>query len=153
MTRMVIKLTPWEMLLAAQAGIMRQVDNLHKKRQAYYGAGTVNDWQLHVEGCLGEYALAKYLGVNWSGQGFRGGDVGAFEVRTRSKDYYELILHPDDHDEKHYWLLCGCNGTYTIKGWILGRDGKRKDYWKDPAGGRPAFFVPQSALILPEEQK
>ena len=26
-----------------------------------------------------------------------------------------------------------------------GGDGKQREYWKDPAGGRPAYFVPQSA--------
>ena len=56
-----VNLTYWEILLAAQAGVMRQIENLKKKRRAYYGAGTNNDWQLHIEGCLGEFALAKYL--------------------------------------------------------------------------------------------
>lgn len=62
-------LTPWEMMLAAQAGVMRQVENLKRGRAAFYGAGNLNDWQYHVEGCLGEFALAKFLGVYWSGKG------------------------------------------------------------------------------------
>ena len=56
-----VNLTSWEMLLAAQAGIMRQVENLKIGRSAAHGAGDKNDWQLHMEGALGEYALAKHL--------------------------------------------------------------------------------------------
>jgi hypothetical protein len=149
----VVKLSSWEMLLAAQAGVMRQVENIQKERQTTYGAGG-NEWQLHVEGCLGEYALAKYLGIHWPGKGkLRAFDVGEFDVRTRSQENYELILHPEDPDNRIFWLLCGRNGLYKVKGWILGSEGKRREYWKDPAGGRPAYFVPQSALNAPLDIK
>lgn len=145
----VITLQFWEITMAAHAGIMRQVDSLKKGYQAAYGSGTSNDWQLHVEGCLGEYALSKHLNIRWSGKGhFNIPDVGDVDVRTRSKDHYDLILHPKDPDERYFYLLCGSNGIYTLKGRILGRDGKKQEYWKDPAGGRPAFFVPASALSL-----
>lgn len=142
-----IQLTPWEMLLAAQVGVMRQVENCKLNRAAHYGAGNSNDWQLHIEGCLGEFALSKHLGIHWAGKGrLRAPDVGEVDVRTRSKDHYELILHEDDPDDRVFWLLCGVNGAYSIKGWITGIDGKRSEFWSDPAGGRPAFFVPHSAL-------
>lgn len=147
-----VTLTPWEMLFAAQAGIMRQVENCKIGRKPYYGVGNENDWQLHIEGCLGEFALAKFLGIHWSGKGkLRAPDVGEVDVRTRSRDYYELILHDDDPDDRIFWLLCGINGKYKVRGWIAGANGKLKKYWKDPAGGRPAYFVPHSALNLPKE--
>lgn len=148
---MKITLTTYEIVMAAICGMMRQVENIKKNRAPYYGAGCTNDWQLHVEGALGEYALAKYLNINWAGKGaLRLNDVGEFDVRTRSKDHYELILHPTDPDDRIFWLLCGNNGTYSIKGWIYARDGKQKQYWKDPAKGRPAFFVPHAALNHPD---
>jgi hypothetical protein len=147
-----VNLSSWEMLMAAQAGVLRQVENLQKKRVPAYGVGANNDWQLHIEGCMGEYALAKYLGIHWSGKGqLRKPDVGVFDVRTRSRDNYELIIHPEDPDDRIFWLVCGRNGAYSIKGWILARDGKKKEYWKDPAGRNPAYFVPQSALHSPGE--
>jgi len=146
----VIELDEWEMLLAAHAGIMRQVENLKRNRTPHYGAKNTNDWQLHIEGCMGEFALAKFLNIRWSGKGrLRAPDVGDVDVRTRSRDFYELILHPNDPDDRVFWLLCGVNGRYTVKGWIRGRDGKKQEFWKDPAKGRPAFFVPHSALSLP----
>lgn len=144
-----IKLSTWEMMIAANAGVMRQVQNLQKGRTPSYGVDEQSHWQIHIEGCLGEYALAKYLGVYWAGNGFRQSDVGIYEVRTGSKDNYRLILHPDDADDKYFWLLCGGNGKYEVKGWILGRDGKKKEYWQDPVGGRPAYFVPQNKLMPP----
>jgi len=144
-----IELTGWEMLLAAQAGCMRQVENLKKNRNHRHGASASNTWQMGVEGCLGEFALAKYLGVYWSGKGvLRAPDVGDVDVRTSSKPHYRLILHPDDPDDRKFYLLTGLDGKYIVRGWIMGIDGKQDQYWEDPAGGRPAYFVPQSALQL-----
>lgn len=145
-----IVLNPWEILFAAQCGLMRQVENIKKQRTPSYGAGDDSNWQIHVEGCLGEYALAKFLGVHWAGKGvLRAPDIGAVDVRTATKDHYCLLLHEEDSDDRRYWLVTGINGAYTVQGWILGRDGKKSEYWKDPLGGRPAFFVPQSILNKP----
>jgi len=147
-----IKLSSWEMILAAQAGIMRQVENLSKHREPNHDANHENDWQRNIEGCMGEYVLAKYLNIHWTGKGIIGDlDVGPYEVRTTSKETNRLIIHPEDRDNAIFWLICGINGRYKIMGWILGIHGKQQEYWKDPAGGRPAYFVPQSALMPPEQ--
>ena len=145
-----VSLSASEMMSAALAGVMRQVENCVRSRPPRFGAGIANDWQLHIEGCLGEYALAKFLGVFWPGKGkLRAADVGDMDVRTRSRDNYELILHESDPDDRVFWLVCGSNGKYAVKGWITGQDGKRREFWKDPAGGRPAYFVPHYALRPP----
>jgi hypothetical protein len=74
-----VELTVWEVIQAAQAGVMRQAENIKEKRKPAYGAGTENDWQLALEGCLGECALAKHLGIYWQGKGvLRDHDVGNF---------------------------------------------------------------------------
>lgn len=148
----VVMLSTTEICTASFCGVMRQAQNIRANRKPYYGAGTLNDWQLHIEGCLGEFALAKFLGINWSGVGkLRAPDVGEMDVRTRSRDDYELILHPEDPGDRIFWLLTGVNGTYCVRGWCHGRDGKLDRFWKDPAGGRPAFFVPHKALYSPEQ--
>jgi hypothetical protein len=135
------------MILAASMGVLRQVENLTKGRAPAFGAGRKNDWQLHIEGCMGEFAAAKALNCFPYGLTlFRGSDLGSIEVRTRSEDWHDLILHPEDKDGAKYLLVCGLNGLYSVKGFIHGRDGKREEYWKDPAGGRAAFFVPQAEL-------
>lgn len=143
-----VSLTPAEILSAAHTGIMRQTQNLKRNRKPAYGATNATDWQWHVEGALGECAVAKALGLYWTGNlgNLRATDVGRYQVRTRSRHDYDLILHPEDPDDDVYFLVTGLNGRYRIHGWILGRDGKRDEYWSDPAGGRPAYFVPQAAL-------
>ena len=139
-----------EMILAAQAGVLRQVENIKKGVKPAYGAGNEKDWQYGIEGAMGEFALAKYLGVFWHGKGkMWGNDVGVYQVRTSSRLDGDLILHPKDDDEKTYWLVTGLNGNYWIRGYIKAIDGKKDHWWRDPAGGRPAFFVPQSELIKP----
>lgn len=149
-----IELTSAEIMMAAQAGIMRQVENIKKKSQAYYGASTTSDWQLHIEGCLGEFALSKFLNVWWGGKGDkRGCDVGVYDVRTRSSHSYDLILHENDPDDRVFWLVTGVNGSYKVHGWILGKNGKQEKYWADPAKNRPAFFIPSSELNDPMELK
>lgn len=146
-----INLSTSEMLVAAQAGVLRQIQNVQANKSDTYGCGHENDWQLHVEGALVEFALAKYLGEFWGGKGIRGqADVGQVDVRSTSRDNGSLILHMADPDDRTFYLLTGINGRYVVRGHILGRDGKDKKYWADPSGkGRPAFFVPQSALIKP----
>lgn len=145
---MKVVLSPKEMIVAASMGILRQVENLKRGRTPAHGSGKASDWQLHVEGCLGEYAAAKALGVFPGGFArFRGADLECrLEVRTRSEDWHDLILHDGDDDDSRFVLLCGRNGEYEVVGWILGRDGKDPAYWKDPAGGRAAYFVPQGEL-------
>lgn len=146
-----VALAGHEIMLAAVAGTMRQIENIKRNRAPAYGAGASNDWQLHIEGALGEFALAKYLNLRWDGKGkLRAPDVGEVDCRTRSRADYDLIIHPDDPDDRVFWLIIGANGMYRVLGWILGRDGKREEWWADPSGkGRPAFFVPQSALNAP----
>lgn len=142
-----------EMILAAHAGVLRQVENVKKRQRPKYGAGNQNDWQLHIEGCLGEYAAAKILGVFPTAFGKYGESdlYGHLEVRTRSQPWHSLILHDDDPDDAIFILITGVNGTYTMEGWIVCKDGRKPEYWKDPAGGRPAYFVPTEALNPIEE--
>lgn len=142
-----VTLTSAEIMMAAQAGIMRQVENIKTKAEPYYGASDVADWQLHIEGCLGEFALAKYLNVWWGGKGNkRSADVFLYDVRTAASHSHSLILHPDDPDDRTFWLVTGRNGAYRVHGYIKARDGKKQEYWKEPVKNRAAFFVPQSAL-------
>jgi hypothetical protein len=145
-----IVLTGSEILLAANAGIMRHTENIKKNTVLRYQKPNMNHWQLMVEGALGEMAVAKHLNIYWSGKGvIGGGDVDDHEVRTTAYDTGRLICHPEDKDNKKYWLVTGSNGTYTIRGWILGIRAKQEQYWDDPEGGRPAYFIPQKDLHQP----
>ena len=52
-----------EMMLAAQAGVIRRIENLTGGRRERYGATAVTGWQRDIEGALAEAALAKFLDV------------------------------------------------------------------------------------------
>lgn len=145
---MLIQLTPSEMFMAAQVGVMRQVENVKAGRVPAHGCGDANNWQIHCEGAMGECALAKALGIYWTGKGrLRAPDVGEVDVRTTEIPSGRLILHKEDPDDRAFYLLIGVNGRYEVKRWCYGREGKKDEFWEDPTGkGRWAYFVPQSEL-------
>lgn len=150
MTGATVKLVPAEILHAAHCGAMRYVQNIKLGRPPTYGSERESPWHTHINGALGEVAVAKFLGRYWDGMGALG-DLGALDVRDvqvrwRAKDWYDLLLHPEDGDDLPFVLVTGAAPSYRLHGWIIGRDGKQDRYWSDPAGGRPAFFVPQADL-------
>lgn len=143
-----VTLTWHEVRMAAEIGLIRQIQNLSNGRKDRFGCSPDEGWGPHIEGACGEMAVAKAFGIFWSGAlgNLKADDVGKLQVRTRSKSHYELILHPDDYDDRPFVHVTGLAPEFVIVGWIIGRDGKRTEFWGDPAGGRPAFFVPVKVL-------
>lgn len=145
---MKIRLTSHEMLMCGLIGLARHISALTRglpDKNGHEGVG----WNNHIEGACGELAVAKALGVFWSGSVNtfkRGGDVGGIQVRTRSQPEYDLIIRDDDCDDDTFVLVTGQCPEYDVVGKILGHDGKQ-DIWRQTYGGRPAaWFVPQAAL-------
>jgi hypothetical protein len=127
----------------------RYVRALADKRALEHGQRR-DDFQLHVIGAWGEAVIAKATGIYWAGDlgaPDRGApDVGRFHVRATLRPDGRLILHPDDHDDAPYVLVVPQRlPRFCIVGWCYGRDGKQAAYWEN-SNGRPAFFVPWSAL-------
>lgn len=147
MSNHTVTLEWFEVLMAAHAGCLRNVQSLQKGRQNANGLSADLNWQVNIEGAIGELALAKYLNIFYSGKGiFRGDDVPGLQVRTAAGDSHRLILHPGDLDADIFVLVVGQPPTYRVAGWCLGAEGKRPEFWSEPVKGRPAFFVPQEAL-------
>lgn len=143
----VVILDEREFLHAALGGFYRQYENIRDGRSDFYGAErSENGFEIHINGALGEYALSKWSNTHWGVGKLRGDDVGNWQVRTRSKDWYELIVHPDDPDDRAFVLITGRNTRYRLVGWIWGHEAKQDEFWKDPAKGRPAYFVPHNRL-------
>lgn len=145
-----LKLMPHEMHIASMVACLRQTENLYAGRKDAHGASG-NDgegWGLHILGCLGEMAVAKALNIYWNGAlgNLDADDVGEWQVRTRSEHHYDLIVHDSDPDDKRFVLVTAKPPLFRIHGWILGVKAKEKQFWKDPAKGRPAFFVHKLAL-------
>lgn len=143
-----ILLNKSEMQTAARIGAHRHIEALARglpDRHGLEGKG----WQVHIEGACGEMAVAKALGRYWDGSinTFKsGGDVGEVQVRTRSKDHYELIVRKDDPDDSYFILVTGTAPAYKVWGYIRASEAKRPEWIKKHGGRPPAWFVPQSAL-------
>lgn len=138
-----------EVMVAAITGVMRQIAALKAERPERHGADPANGWSLHINGALGEQVFAKYLGEYWhpSVNTFKTlGDVGRWEVRTRPRHDWDLIVRADDDERRSFVLITGVCPNYLVRGWILGRDAKQ-DQWKRAHGDREeAWFVPAGAL-------
>lgn len=144
-----VKLTWHEMLLASTIGSRRHIEALRAEKKDSFGFNGETGWQVHIEGCCGELATAKALNIYWNGSintYKHGADVGSIQVRTRSKNDYDLIVRNNDKNEDTFILVVGQAPDYRVVGWIKGRDAKKEIYSKT-YGNRPAaFFVPQAAL-------
>ena len=147
-----------QMRRAISIGCSRQLAALRKQRPGFYGNTGEDAWTQHIEGCGGELAGCLYYELPWSGYadelrkgGIKLPDGGdRVEFRTRLKPYYELIVHPDDCDDRAFVLVTGMMPRYFIQGWIEGHRAKRNDWWHDPSQkNRWAYFVPTGQLHPP----
>ena len=142
-------MTPSQILQGANAGVLRQVQNIQKNRTPRYGVCSEKDWQLHIEGCLAEMAVASYLGIFWDANlgMLHKSDVGYLEVRSTTHPTGRLILHPADKEDSAFILVRGVNGSYTLAGWCWGKTAKQEKYWLEiNNNGRPAYFYPNGEL-------
>jgi len=146
-----VTLTFHEIYMAANIGVMRRIVSLKQGHKHKFGNDGSNAWEEHIEGACGECAFSQAVDKHWDGSinrfGSEGGDVGdRYQVRTRSKDYYDLIVRPNDADDKPYVLVTGRNGKYQVHGWIYGRDAKQERWLKEHGGRVGAYFVPKEDL-------
>lgn len=101
---------------------------------------------------MGEVAVAYYLGLEshlFSEQTAKRGTPdlpGDIEVKTRSRHSYDLIVQRDERPDKKLVLVTIQGETIFLHGWCVAGDVMREEFWDDPAGGRPAFFVPKQYL-------
>lgn len=146
---MIVLLEWYEVFLAAEVGIQRQIAALRAHRPDRFGYDGLG-WTEHIEGATGEMVVAKALDIYWSGSvdTFRGASdiAGRIEVKTRSRDEYELLVRPDDPDDSAFVLVVGRAPRYRIVGWLYGREAKRPEWLAGHGGRPPAYFVPQAEL-------
>jgi hypothetical protein len=147
----VVTLDWFEVEMAAIVGVRRNLEGLRRGWLPHrrLGHADLPGWQGHVEGAAGELAVAKLLNRYWSGSinTFKsGGDVGAVQVRTRSRHDYQLIVRDEDRDADWFVLVTGQAPTFHVHGFIRGGDAKRPEWRHDHGGHAPAYFIPQPAL-------
>jgi len=143
-----IQLSQLEIMWASQIGTIRHTEAIKKglsDKHGFDGDGLM----IHINGACGEMAVAKALGIYWAGSintFKKERDVGKWEVRTRSKDYYDLLIRPDDDENNIYILVTGEIPTFKVQGFILGKSAKRQEWMKDYGGRPPAYFIPKEYL-------
>lgn len=155
-----ITLEPLHVDYADRLAVRRQRSAEARKRPARNGAPTdrANSLGIHIVGARAEAAAKLYLNpVKWNAFAERGlanlPDLEDFiEVKGRTKAHYGLIVQRGDQEHWAYLLVCThLHPVYLIVGWAWGHEAKRPEFWKDPHGGRPAFFPPNSILKPPAE--
>ena len=55
-------------------------------------------------------------------------------------------MQKNESPDKKFVLVTIEDKKTLIHGWIGGKDAMKEEYWADPARGRPAYFVPKTAL-------
>jgi hypothetical protein len=109
----------------------------------------------NLVGCCGEMAVAKWLGVPWDAtvDGFKAvADQSGLEVRTRTKDYYELFLRPRDPVARKYILVTRRSPhIYMLRGWAWGGEVMDKGIEKDFGNRGQVVYVLSHAGLRPME--
>jgi hypothetical protein len=106
----------------------------------------------HMLGAAGEMAVAVMLGMEDQLYQETEAKRGSFDlppnidIKTRSKHYYDLIVQLDESPDKILVLVTIENRITLIHGWIKAADAMKEQWKKDPAGGRPAYFVSKTEL-------
>lgn len=154
-------ISPDEFSLCVQVANARQVSSLKKKGRDSVNrkSNWVEELDRHIIGCIGELAVAKVIGVTWTGSvdTFKTeSDLsGNIQVRHRSNPVWSLIVRTNDSDDDIFVLSRGMPpGAIEVAGWMKGKDAKRDEWLSDPGGyGRPSYFVDSAHLQPMEELK
>lgn len=146
-----VELTWAEVKMATTVGITRQIASLQDGRTSVAKMEEVLGWSNNIEGACGEMVVAKALGVYYDGhvnEFTRSvGDVDGWEIRTRSRHNYDLLVRPRDSEDKRYLLVTGVAPKYCIRGWAYGHEAKQEKWLKAYTTNRPdAYFMPQREL-------
>lgn len=132
---MIVTLTLTEWHMAVQNGMLR--DWMH----------TITS---NIVGSIGELAVAKSLGVFYSGEVnafHESPDVpGGFDVRATTLENGSLIIRAKDKDHRAAVLAIVRAPEVDIRGWITVREAKIVGSVRNPGGWNAAWFVKQSDL-------
>lgn len=139
----------FEVRIGSEVGCTRQFDNMRDMLGHRYGFKG-DAISTHIQAACAEMAAAKALGLYWCGSMASRSEVDIgrdVQVRHTEREAGCLIVHGSDDDDHAFVLVTGQIPEFEVVGWIRGRDAKRPEFVREPHPGRPAYFVPQSALI------
>lgn len=144
-------LSPEELSEAAAIGVRRHIASIERPNRNGFVDEHGEGWHIHIEGACGELAAARVLEIEPMMSVNTFGSVpdigGLFDVRTRSKENYELKIKHGDVSFRPYVLARGKAPTFDIVGWMVPAQAWRNQQWIKSHGGRTAvWFVPDASL-------
>lgn len=148
-----VRLTKSETFHAASAGIQRRIEGIFSKTRSDKHGLKGLGWDIDVEGVAAEMAAAKALYLAYTfvleisddPAALEGDIAPGIEVRATTHRNGCLIIHPEDKDDSKFILVTGQIPNFKVVGWLQGKEAKQDQWWRTDTG-RPAYFVPQTAL-------
>jgi hypothetical protein len=151
-------MTKAEMLFASSVGCHRNVQCLCEGWEAQAGMPACDTYSGHCESACGEMFIAMALDRYWEpnvGDPKKRDVAGVYEVRVNlSRQWTDMVVRPRDFeklkgsDETPFISVLSFAPKFECMGWILGKDAKRKEWWREGTKGRPpAWWVPAIALL------
>lgn len=146
----VIELSPKEIFNAKKiANDITVWAKLYKAKQRYgLKSNPMLNWELNLKGCLGEQAVAKYLGVPYEYTEYdkEAYDVMGYEVRATFHENGQLLNHPDDKTGIYILAIINPESyAVTLAGWSTKRRAIQHRYWNTKLP-RPCYATPQAEL-------
>jgi hypothetical protein len=157
---MIIRLEWREIIMAAEAAVIRRVHaeaNNWKHHNSGDRAGVT--WDNEITGTIAEMAACKMFGEYWSAAVDPGAaDTKRTEIRSSTNPHSDLIIRSSDEPKKGrpFTLAIVTIPNVEFVGWIIAREGMRKEWYQARYGRPPCFWVPRSCLrpmeTLPKEE-
>jgi hypothetical protein len=142
------------------------LDQIARERQDAFESQGVHSHKMNLEGyernrigCKSEYAVSKFLGVEWNPNIWKTQkdyankrevrDVAdKFEVRGTPVKAGHLVVKSSDPDETPFILVTVVNRKCVLAGWKYSQDCKHKRFLRDYGYDLSwkSYFVPQSML-------
>ncbi len=150
----IVELGWYEMYQAGKVGWHRHVEAVYKRKLRTRKFRKKN-FVVHIEGAIGEIAVAKASNRYWGGTvnvGKRVADVGErIEVRCRDETDGErdLIVRDDDPDDRVMVLVTWTESdlpSLKVWGWIEIKKAKKKKYLSNPGGYGQCYLIPKEDL-------
>jgi hypothetical protein len=155
-----VELPPAYVRLAWRVAEGRMIGSLDRGAQQRHGAANASPAERLASEYLGAVAECGFgwrFGLHWPATVTRPPKdypdvLPDWQIRAASTPGRRMIVHDDDPDEHRFALVVPENAgpcwppVLCVVGWLWGWDCKRAEWWDDPTGRAPAYFVPQDAL-------